>query len=253
MFCSNCGKELPDGSAFCKFCGTKLKAAPGQAAQQPMQQPYQQTMQQAPYWQPVQQPPYQPPRTRKIKLLPLALAAVLAIAVLALLPKLFDGGKGDGSARQEQATDGGKSTSKNSLENDPDAYRSEAASDNGKVIASLMIKGLEDLTDKKGATYNGYHTRKLYASISRSGDAQFEVICGKAPSTVALQFYSGDTKIGDRTFQKANKMKAFTLSSLYDAAQDELDIEDLKQRADMVKVSVLVSDAAFFVDITYAE
>lgn len=24
MYCNNCGKELPDGSAFCNFCGTKL-------------------------------------------------------------------------------------------------------------------------------------------------------------------------------------------------------------------------------------
>ena len=24
MYCNNCGKELPDGSAFCNFCGTKI-------------------------------------------------------------------------------------------------------------------------------------------------------------------------------------------------------------------------------------
>lgn len=24
MFCSNCGKEINDGSAFCKYCGTKI-------------------------------------------------------------------------------------------------------------------------------------------------------------------------------------------------------------------------------------
>lgn len=27
MYCNNCGKELPDGSAFCNFCGTKLGLA----------------------------------------------------------------------------------------------------------------------------------------------------------------------------------------------------------------------------------
>lgn len=25
MFCSNCGKELPDGSTFCSYCGIQLK------------------------------------------------------------------------------------------------------------------------------------------------------------------------------------------------------------------------------------
>lgn len=27
MYCNSCGKELPDGSAFCNFCGAKLNAA----------------------------------------------------------------------------------------------------------------------------------------------------------------------------------------------------------------------------------
>ncbi len=29
MFCSNCGNEAPEGSAFCQHCGTKLAAGPG--------------------------------------------------------------------------------------------------------------------------------------------------------------------------------------------------------------------------------
>ncbi|MDD5667959.1 MAG: zinc ribbon domain-containing protein, partial [Actinomycetota bacterium] len=28
MFCDECGKELPDGSRFCKFCGTDLTGKP---------------------------------------------------------------------------------------------------------------------------------------------------------------------------------------------------------------------------------
>lgn len=37
MFCPKCGKELPDGSAFCGGCGAKLgaKAAPAQATAKP--------------------------------------------------------------------------------------------------------------------------------------------------------------------------------------------------------------------------
>lgn len=44
MFCSNCGAQLPDGSAFCANCGARLgaSAAPAQPVYQPqpMQQPY---------------------------------------------------------------------------------------------------------------------------------------------------------------------------------------------------------------------
>ncbi|MBR0084921.1 MAG: zinc ribbon domain-containing protein [Lachnospiraceae bacterium] len=33
MFCTNCGKQLPDGSMFCTYCGTRLKvSAPAKAA-----------------------------------------------------------------------------------------------------------------------------------------------------------------------------------------------------------------------------
>lgn len=31
MYCNNCGKKLPDGSAFCNFCGIMLNAAPNNA------------------------------------------------------------------------------------------------------------------------------------------------------------------------------------------------------------------------------
>ena len=41
MFCSNCGKQIPDGSAFCPECGATLggaQAAPQGAAMQNFQQ-----------------------------------------------------------------------------------------------------------------------------------------------------------------------------------------------------------------------
>ena len=57
MFCPNCGKELPDGSAFCGNCGAQLNAS----AQQPgpqggPQQGYQQPGPQGGYQQQPQQP-----------------------------------------------------------------------------------------------------------------------------------------------------------------------------------------------------
>lgn len=46
MFCTKCGKELPDGSLFCTGCGNKMVAAPAQPVQEvqpaaPVQQPMQ--------------------------------------------------------------------------------------------------------------------------------------------------------------------------------------------------------------------
>ena len=65
MFCPNCGKEIPDGSAFCGNCGARLDASASQPAGGPQQGGYQQ---QPGYRQPgpqqnYQQPgPQQPPR-----------------------------------------------------------------------------------------------------------------------------------------------------------------------------------------------
>ena len=58
-FCFHCGKELPEGSSFCPFCGTQL-ASP--AAQQPAAPVYEQPFCQSPVYQPpVQQPLYTQP------------------------------------------------------------------------------------------------------------------------------------------------------------------------------------------------
>lgn len=63
MFCSKCGQQLPDGSAFCSVCGApQTVAAPQPAYQQPTyQQPAQPVYQQPVY----QQPMYQQPLSRK--------------------------------------------------------------------------------------------------------------------------------------------------------------------------------------------
>lgn len=61
MFCNKCGAQLPDGVAFCSYCGNQLTAQP-QQPEQPTQPQYQQPVQPQ-YEQPMQQPiqqPYQP-------------------------------------------------------------------------------------------------------------------------------------------------------------------------------------------------
>ena len=64
MFCTKCGQQLPDGSAFCSVCGAPQAApAPQPQYQQPVQPQYQQPVQPQ-YQQPAQavypQPAYMP-------------------------------------------------------------------------------------------------------------------------------------------------------------------------------------------------
>lgn len=119
MFCNQCGKEIPDDTTFCPYCGAKqesIEAAPAaaqpvepvqpmpeQQAAQPVQQPVQ------PIPQPVQPTPEQqtaqpvsgavPPVTEKkggslVKILIPAAAAVVVVVLLAVL--LLGGKKSSG-------------------------------------------------------------------------------------------------------------------------------------------------------------
>ena len=98
MFCSNCGKPVPDGAKFCGNCGTPVNAPPAfappvQAAEPPVQEfvpPVQEFAPPAPQYipqQPVYAPPvqnYEPPAAPKKKKTWIAIvAAVVAVAILA--------------------------------------------------------------------------------------------------------------------------------------------------------------------------
>ena len=36
MFCTNCGRKLPDDISFCPFCGTKVHVPEAPAAEEPV-------------------------------------------------------------------------------------------------------------------------------------------------------------------------------------------------------------------------
>ena len=57
MFCVSCGKQVPDGQAFCSYCGTPQPVE--QPVAQPVAQPVVQPVEQ-PAAQPVEQPVVQP-------------------------------------------------------------------------------------------------------------------------------------------------------------------------------------------------
>lgn len=83
MFCQNCGKQLPDGSRFCEFCGAQIVASP---AQQPPQQPVQQQ-----YQQPYIQPTAYPQQPRKKTPWGLIGGCAAAVAVLAVVLFVYPG------------------------------------------------------------------------------------------------------------------------------------------------------------------
>ena len=90
MFCAKCGKQIPDGSAVCPFCG-----APMAAPQAPQAAP---VAPQAPHAVPPVAPVYAPvaPKEKKpVNKLPIIIGAIAAAAVLAIVLYLIlhDGAK----------------------------------------------------------------------------------------------------------------------------------------------------------------
>ncbi|MBR4051223.1 MAG: zinc-ribbon domain-containing protein [Clostridia bacterium] len=75
MFCSNCGKQIEDGAAFCSGCGTSLNSQ--QAAQTP-QPVYQQPINQ----QPVQQPTSGKSATKKGRTIGIVLLVCFVLAIM---------------------------------------------------------------------------------------------------------------------------------------------------------------------------
>lgn len=84
MFCSNCGKQIEDGAAFCSGCGTSLNSQPQPQAQiQTVEQPvYQQPVQQPIYQQPAQQPSNQNPVSSKKRTAGIAMVVLSAMVFL---------------------------------------------------------------------------------------------------------------------------------------------------------------------------
>ena len=96
MFCLNCGKEIPDNSTVCQFCGAvqpQAQQVPPQAPQQaPQQTPYSapqqapfNSPQQAPYGAPQQQPfpSFAPPTpTKKKNKTPMIIGIVVGVLII---------------------------------------------------------------------------------------------------------------------------------------------------------------------------
>lgn len=75
VFCTNCGKAIPAGIAFCPYCGTACSSVPAEPA--PVTDP-----------QPVPEQPAEKSKNKKKILLPVIIAAALIVAVLAVTSAL---------------------------------------------------------------------------------------------------------------------------------------------------------------------
>lgn len=94
MFCSNCGSQIADGSAFCPACGAQLNA--GQPAPQANSQPFPQQS----YAQPVYGQPYAaaPAPKKKKTWLWFVLGGVVLAAVAVVLILVLGGSSPEGVA-----------------------------------------------------------------------------------------------------------------------------------------------------------
>lgn len=121
MFCNKCGAQLPDGVAFCSYCGNQLTPQPQQPEQptqpqyeQPTQPLYQQPVQPQ-YDQPMQQP-YQPapmpqplpPKKSNKGLIIGIVAAILVIAIV--VGVLFGTGVIGGKSKDDSEDKDNKTT-----------------------------------------------------------------------------------------------------------------------------------------------
>ncbi len=99
MFCSYCGKEIPDNSSACQFCGAVLSQAQQVPPQAPQQAPYG-APQQAPYQAPYQgqyNAPYTPPTPPKKKskapmIIGIVVGILVVLGIIGFIASSEDGG-----------------------------------------------------------------------------------------------------------------------------------------------------------------
>ena len=159
MFCSNCGKQNPDGVRFCSGCGSAMTAeapvapvqpvvqeAPVQAAPVvPVQpaQPVQQPVYQAPV-QPVQaaQVTAQPePKKSKGKLIAVIIAIIVVIGIAAGGIFLFGEELGIiGGSKEESSQAGSNTQTGESNTNNGDASNSGNSVNNGNSNGSINVQ-----------------------------------------------------------------------------------------------------------------
>ena len=158
MFCAKCGKQIPDGSAVCPFCGAPL-AAPQAAAPQAAPQVAPQVAPQAvPPVAPVYAPAAAPKAKKPINKLTLIIACVAAALVLGIVLYLI-------------LHDGAKAVVKDYLN-----YQEDAAEQESAFLMKKSEKALE------GAEFTLYSdeacTKLIKGSKFYSGkDDEFEGLC----------------------------------------------------------------------------
>lgn len=159
MFCNKCGAQLPDGVAFCSYCGNQLTAQP-QQPEQPTQPQYQQPVQPQ-YEQPMQQPiqqPYQPapmpqplpPKKSNNGIIIGIVAVVLVIAIV--VGVLFGTGviggksKDDGDDKDNKTTTSAQDKKDDANSNSPVKVEEAITLSDGTIISIGDTVGSISLT-----------------------------------------------------------------------------------------------------------
>ncbi len=162
MFCAKCGKQIPDGSAVCPFCGAPL-AAPQAAAPQAAPQVAPQVAPQAvPPVAPVYAPAAAPKAKKPINKLTLIIACVAAALVLGIVLYLI-------------LHDGAKAVVKDYLNYQEDAAEQESAflmKKSEKALKALDLLDDDDDDDDDDVSWS-VKGSKFYSGK----DDEFEGLC----------------------------------------------------------------------------
>ena len=195
-FCSNCGKQIDDGLAFCPYCG----------AQQPQQQqPQQQYQPQQQQYQPQPQPQQQPKKASKGGIIFTVIAVICFVAVILLI-----------GARQE-AEERLHERLQNSIPTPNPAL--QAASDSIRLVGTWVNEGANEMsitytfsTGGVGSQVMSYRGEPLTEPVEftwkilEKGQLQLE----SNVNTVVVEYsISSDGKTLSLPYWNENKMDKF--------------------------------------------
>jgi ABC-type sugar transport system substrate-binding protein len=214
MFCSHCGANMPDGSAFCTVCGAKLQGAPSTPPVQPQQPQSGQTSYGQPqyggtqsgghyaqspyahgyvqtYNQGAQPPSPRPPKKGSLKLWLLIGGGVLLLAVAAIL--LFVVFKvGGGSAEAGWPLSG--TTMQTKFVNDGAAVFKNAVSGLGRAEEGSMGEEPFDIDIKLSTSIEGF---PVEVTLNAAYDEETLGVAADVMGQSVVMLLSGDTLYTD--------------------------------------------------------
>ena len=194
MFCTNCGKQQPDGAKFCTNCGAPL-AAP-KSAEQTMRQPVAQQPAPAPAPTPTPEPDKKPGRGGGIGVA-IACAVIVIAAAVAVYFILFAGNSGDSAqVAAASATTVAASTdaaAEPATTSDTPATTGPASPDAGNGANASAQENVGEVREAGDVTYTDPHygfQLRLPGDYAITSDSSDGVVYSSTSSQITVSAYA---------------------------------------------------------------